>query len=389
MAISTPGAFENPHPLRATSCYGGAIIEERTGKLLWSRDPNTPRYPASTTKIMTTLLMLEKCDPEDVVIAPPDVTKVREASLNLKPGEGVRVKNMAYALMLRSANDGCYAVATHIAGSNAAFAELMNARAAQIGCKNTHFSNPNGLHGADHSTTPYDLCLMGREAMRREDFREIVKTKKKVIERSVNFADRLMENHNKILWLDPTADGIKTGYTNPAGHTYVGSATRDGMRIIDSLMYAPKWKADHMQMLDWAFSEYEVSIAQLKGALPPETVSAAGLQCGVELRETAYACVHRSGDRVETTVEVGNGQRPFKAGDQVGSLVVRDKDGFVQKLPLYSSSDEPALAAAKGAAKSPTKLIELGLGASGAALFAIGAFWVRAKKLALREPAKS
>lgn len=380
LALNTPGAVEAPHPLRATTCFGGAIIEEKTGKLLWGRDPNTPRYPASTTKILTTLLLLEKCDPDDVIIAPPEIQKVGEASMHLLPGEGVRVKSMAYALMLRSANDGCYAVAKHISGSTAAFAELMNARAAQIGCKNSKFVTPNGLHSPQHATTPYDLCLIAREAMRREDFQEIARTKVKVIERSKNFGDRRMESKNKFLWTDPTADGIKTGYTNPAGHTYVGSATRGGMRIIDSVMYAPKWKDDHKQMLDWAFSEYEVSIAQLKGALPPEMVEAAGLKCGVELRETAYACVHRSGDRVETSIEVGQARRPFREGDQVGSLIVKDKDGFVQKLPVYASSSEPAFIASTSPANQSVAIAGIG---AGLLLPGFAGFWVLKRKRTL------
>lgn len=378
VAINTPGAFEAPHPLRTTSCFGAAVIEERTGKYLWGRDPNTPRYPASTTKIMTTLLMLEKCAPEDVITAPSDVTKVRESSMNLRPGEGVRVKNMAYALMLRSANDGCYATAVHVAGSVGAFADMMNARAREIGCQNTHFSNPNGLHNSDHSTTPFDLCLIGREAMKREDFREVVKTKKFVIERSMNFADRMMENHNKILWLDSTADGVKTGWTIPAGHTYVGSATRDGMRIIDSLMYAEKWKDDQKRIMDWAFSEYELKTEMEKGPVPASLLTGAGLECEAELRETAYACVHKSGDMVETTVEVADGARPYRTGDRVGNLVIKDKDGFVQKKPIYATSNEPVKAVVKST--YPTFPLAAGIGGVGVVGLGFAAVRLRLKK---------
>jgi D-alanyl-D-alanine carboxypeptidase (penicillin-binding protein 5/6) len=387
VAMNAPGFFESPHPLRRTTCYGGAVIEDKTGKLLWGRDPNTPRYPASTTKILTTLLLLEKCDPEDVVVAPPEIQKIGEASMHLQPGEGVKVKNMAYALMLRSANDGCYAVAKHISGSATAFADLMNARAAQIGCKNTKFVTPNGLHSPNHATTPLDLCLIAREAMRREDFREIARTKVKVIERSKNFGDRRMQSKNKILWSDPTADGIKTGFTNPAGHTYVGSASRNGMRIIDSLMYAPKWKDDHKEMMDWAFSEYEVKVVMAKGAVASEMLKAVGVQCGAELRKAAYACVHRSGDLVETSFEVATGSRPFKAGDQIGSLVIIDKDKFVQKLPLYATSDEP-LSVSIGGSKMNLVANPVGIGIGGLALvgLGLGAAFLRSKKLAQSEP---
>jgi D-alanyl-D-alanine carboxypeptidase (penicillin-binding protein 5/6) len=362
IALSRPGAFESNHPLRSTTCYGGAIIEEKTGKLLWGRDVSVPRYPASTTKILTTLLLLEKCKPDEVIVAPPEILKVGEASMHLQPGERVRAKSLAYALMLRSANDGCYSVAKHISGSVAAFAQLMNARAKQIGCKNTNFVTPNGLHDRAHATSPLDLCLIAREAMKREDFREIARTKVKVIDRSKNTADRRMESKNKFLWLDPSADGIKTGYTVPAGHTYVGSATRDGMRVIDSILFGPKWKDDHKKMMDWAFSEYELKVQLPSGILNPEMVKPTGLACSVELREPAYACVHRSGDLVETSIEAKKELRPFKKGDRVGSFVVKDKDGYVQKLPLYAASDEPVpLVGKKGVLNLPA----LGLSAAG------------------------
>lgn len=216
--------------------------------------------------------------------------------------------------------------------------------------------------------------------MRREDFQEIARTKVKVIERSKNFGDRRMQSKNKFLWTDPTADGIKTGYTNPAGHTYVGSASRNGMRVIDSLMFAPKWKDDHKQMLDWAFSEYEVKVEMPKGALPPAMVAASGLSCGVELRETVYACVHRSGDLVETSIELNNGVRPFKQGDQVGKLVVRDKDGFVQKFSLFATSDEPGSIVATANGMGST--VKFGVGA-GLLLPGIAGWWALKRRKAL------
>jgi D-alanyl-D-alanine carboxypeptidase len=108
------------------------VIEAETGKVLWSKDPDTPRFPASTTKIMTGLLLLERCKPDDIIVAPPDVENVKEASMHLKPGEQVKAKDMIYALMLRSANDGCYAVACHIGGSVEGFAQIMNDWAARI-----------------------------------------------------------------------------------------------------------------------------------------------------------------------------------------------------------------------------------------------------------------
>ena len=332
---------EAPHPLRETSCQAGCIIDAKTKKVLWSRDKDTMRYPASTTKIMTCLLMLENYKPEDVITAPADVTKVRESSMNLKPFERVKVKNMAYALMLRSANDGCYAIAKQMDGSVAGFSQRMNKRAKEIGCEHTHFDNPNGLNDKNHNISSYDLCLVAREALKRPDFSEVVKTQRKVIDRSLNFQDRLMVSRNKYLWKDPSADGVKTGWTVPSGHTYVGSATRNGSQFITSLMNAPHWMLDHEKMLNWAFETYETKLVKPHGPLEEKELGN-DIRCQVELRDDVYACVHRDKDRVEQRFVALKSSQPFRKGEVVGHYEVSDRDGYVQQIPVYASTDEPS-----------------------------------------------
>lgn len=330
---------EPAHVLKSTSCQAGCLIEAKTGKVLWSRDKDTPRYPASTTKIMTCLLMLENYGPEEVITAPPDVTTVKESSMNLKPGERVRVKNMAYALMLRSANDGCYAIAKQMDGSVAKFSERMNKRAKELGCEHTHFANPNGLNNKDHKISPYDLCLITREALKRPDFSEVVRTQKKIIDRSLNYQDRLMVSRNKYLWKDPSADGVKTGWTIPAGHTYVGSATRQGTQFITSLMNAPHWMDDHKKMLDWAFQNYETKLIEKSGP-----VTFPNLHIAAELREDAYACVHKDRDQVEQKFVPLSLNHSAKKGEVVGTLNITDRDDFTQHIPIYATEDQPGVA---------------------------------------------
>ncbi len=340
--LISPGYAEAPHPLRTTSSQAACIIDSKTKKVLWSRDKDTMRYPASTTKIMTCLLMLENYKPDDVITAPADVTKVRESSMNLKPGERVRVKNMAYALMLRSANDGCYAIAVQMDGSVAGFSARMNKRAKEIGCEHTNFNNPNGLNDTKHKIAAFDLCLIAREALKRPDFSEVVRTQKKVIDRSINYQDRLMISRNKYLWKDPTADGVKTGFTNPAGHTYVGSATREGSQFITSIMNSPHWMDDHKRMIDWAFANYETKMVRPAGPLEPRELGL-DISCTAELREDVYACVHKDKDKVEQRFVALSGSHHFKTGDKIGIYEVTDRDGFVQKIPVFATSDEPEL----------------------------------------------
>ncbi len=338
--LMSPGYAEAPHPLRETTVQAACVIDSKTKKVLWSRDKDSMRYPASTTKIMTCLLMLEQYKPDDLITAPADVTKVKESSMYLKPFESVRVKNMAYALMLRSANDGCYAIAVQMDGSVAGFSRRMNKRAKEIGCEHTNFSNPNGLNDKSHKISSYDLCLIAREALKRPDFSEVVRTQKKVIDRSINFQDRLMISRNKYLWKDATADGVKTGYTNPAGHTYVGSATRDGSQFITSLMNAPHWMDDHKKMLDWAFANYETKLIRAAGPMDAKELGSE-VSCTAELREDVYACVHKDKDKVEQRFVPLSGSHHFKTGDKIGNFEVSDRDGFLQKIPVYATSDEP------------------------------------------------
>lgn len=326
------------------SAASAIVIDAETGKVLWSKDPDTPRYPASTTKIMTALLMIERCKPADVIVAPKDVDTVKEASMNLKPGEKITVGDMLYAVMLRSANDGCYAVARHIGGSVEGFSKLMNERARQLGCANTNFNNPNGLNDPDHTTTARDLAIIAREAMKRPEFRAVAKAQKQQIARSINDKDLWMLNKNRLLKYDPTVDGIKTGYTNPAGRCFVGSAVRDGYRVITVVLKSADWAADTKVLLDWAFASHEwVTFFR-----PGEVVGTPKLVSGGETDEVRLGVTRiaksliRSGIPtpfdytfdVPPTIEA-----PVVKGQRIGMLVFEDPDGFVQRLPVVALED--------------------------------------------------
>ena len=244
-------------PKLDVSAPSAIVISAETGQVLWSKDAETSRFPASTTKIMTALLLIERCQPDDVITAPKGIKNVKESSMHLEEGERVSAHDMLYALLLRSANDGCVAVADHISGSVPAFAVLMNARAKELGCTNTHFDNPNGLNDPKHTISAHDLAIIAREAMMHPEFRDVVRLTKHHITRSINQKDTWMLSRNKWLKKDPSADGIKTGWTIPAGHCYVGSATRHGFRVITVVMHSEHWEADHKKLLHWAYANFE------------------------------------------------------------------------------------------------------------------------------------
>jgi D-alanyl-D-alanine carboxypeptidase (penicillin-binding protein 5/6) len=260
---------------------------------------------------------------------------------------------MLYALMLRSANDGCYAVAVHIAGSVDSFARMMNERAKEIGCLHTNFHNPHGLNDELHTTTARDLALIAREAMKYEWFREVVKTRKRTISRSINWKDTHMISKNKWLAKDASADGIKTGYTRPAGLCYVGSATRNGFRVITSLMKSENWQKDHQQMLNWAFKYYEKKDQVKAGDVVGSAKVTGGAASEVELiaQSDAYALGRKGVNDVERIVSTFETPAPVKEGDVLGTLILRDKEGFEQKIPLMAK-DSVAMSTSYAVTKS-------------------------------------
>lgn len=316
------------------------IVDEETGQILFQKDIHTPRYPASTTKIMTGMLLIENSLPTDWIVAPKGVDKIEPSSMNLRIGEKVSARSMLYALMLRSANDGCVAVACHISGSVPEFAKLMNKRAKEIGCLHTTFNNPNGLNDKKHKTTAFDLSLMAREAMKYAEFREVVKTQKKTITRSVNFKDTLMKSHNKWLVKDATADGIKTGYTRDAGKCYVGSVTRDGYRIITVILNSEDWQVDHKAMVEWAYGNFKRTTAANAGAevskltVPNSTPEVLPV---VINEDVSYL----KRNNVEPTVSVrilSQIKAPMPAGLAIGDATYSDSTGWSKTVPVYSGA---------------------------------------------------
>lgn len=328
---------------QAVSAESATAIDAASGKVLWSRNADEPLYPASTTKIMTALLLLEKCKPDEVITAPEDVESVKEATMHLKPGERIRAKDMLYALMLRSANDGCYAVACHIAGSVPKFSDLMNERAKELGCTHTHFDNPNGLNDPMHYTTAHDLALIAREAMKHPEFREAVGTERIKINRGTNWKDLVMVNHNKILFHDPSCDGIKTGWTIPAGHCFVGSAERDGWRVITVVLKSKHWQNDTEGLFNWAYASFQRKQEVAAGQVVCQAKVQGGVagQVPVQAAEDAYSLVGRTPSAAPTTmIEVPDKlTAPISRLQRLGDMIIRDPDGFERKVDLVASQD--------------------------------------------------
>ena len=233
---------------------GAALIDSLTGEFIYEKDSETRFFPASVTKILTALLVIEAGDLNREITVTDEDAKVGESSLNIKPGNVFTRQQALYGLLLKSANDVAHALARDNAGSVEAFADKMNARAAAIGALDSHFVNPHGLHDAGHYTTPHDMALIARAAMQQPLFREIVGTKSYVWENQN--ASRTLTNHNRLLGQFPGCTGVKTGYTRPAQQVLVSAAQWGTREVISVVMYTNKpgiWE-DSKLLLTYGFA---------------------------------------------------------------------------------------------------------------------------------------
>jgi D-alanyl-D-alanine carboxypeptidase (penicillin-binding protein 5/6) len=241
-----------------------AVVDSYTGDFLFAKNENAKQYPASSTKILTALIVIESGDLDHLVTVDLPDTKVEPSSLGLKPGEQYNRRQLLYGLLLKSANDVAMALARDNAGSIPAFAEKMNLRAAQLGATSSHFANPHGLHDPNHYTTAHDLVLIGRAAMQQPLFREIVSTVYYTWKTPSGQIDQL-RNHNRLLRHFAGCNGLKTGYTRIAQQVLVSSALRGGHEVISVVLHTDKPGI-------WDDSKALLSYGLIKLGCPPEAI---------------------------------------------------------------------------------------------------------------------
>jgi D-alanyl-D-alanine carboxypeptidase (penicillin-binding protein 5/6) len=216
-----------------------AVIDSYTGEFIFVKNENALEYPASSTKILTALLVIEAGDLDKLVTIDLSDTKVEPTNLELKPGEQYTRRQLLYGLMLKSANDVAMALARDNAGSVEAFAEKMNRRAEELGATNSHFANPNGLPDLNHYTTAHDLALIARAAMEQPFFRQVVSTIYYTWKSPKGVLYQL-RNHNRLLRHFVGCNGLKTGYTRAAQQVLVSSALREGHEVISVVLHTDK-----------------------------------------------------------------------------------------------------------------------------------------------------
>ena len=315
------------------------LMDAETGQVLYAKNAHKPLPPASLTKIMTAIVVLERCDLDAVVKASKRAVNTQASSMHLRVGEEVKVRDLLYALMLRSANDAAVALAEHAAGSVEAFAQLMNEKAKSLGAKHTRFVNPHGLHDPRHVSTAYDLALITRYAMENETFRTIVKTPYYIVSRSLNQDDLRMVNKAKFLQEYPDAEGVKTGYTNQAGYCFAGSAYRDGRRLITVVLNSPQRVVDTIALMEHGFNDWErmelpAGMAVGEARVEEGVEERAPLRLAQTLRWVAPKAYKA---RYRWEVQATALRAPVQAGDPAGWLVVYRGEKPILKAPVVAA----------------------------------------------------
>ena len=326
-----------PVPAAAISAEKAILMDAATGRILYEKNSDSQSLIASTTKIMTALVVCEQCNVLDRMRIPEEAVGIEGSSMYLQENEVLTIQELLYGLMLHSGNDAAVALAIYCGGTVEGFAELMNDKARQLGMRDSHFSNPNGLDAPDHYSTARDLATLASYAMENPIFYKTVSAK------NVTVGERSLHNHNKLLWLYDGADGVKTGYTRAAGRILVSSAMRSGRRLVAVTINAPDDWHDHIALLDQGFSEFEqrrvVTSGEIVGFVEIE-----GGECGnaqlIAAENFDYAL---SADEKITLVMPGTGfvYAPVAMGADAGMVHVCVNGKRVGSVPvLYGETIE-------------------------------------------------
>lgn len=327
----------SPAQAAEVSASCAILMDGDTGTVLYEKNAHEPRLIASITKLMTALVVLESGhDLKEEIAVPADWTGVEGSSIYLRPGEQVTLETLLYGMLLQSGNDAATLAALECAGSVEAFAENMNAKAAELGMKDSHFTNPTGLNEEGHYSTAYDMALLARACLQNETLAEVAST------RSVALAGRVFTNHNKLLWRYEGCVGLKTGYTEKAGRTLVSAAERDGMTLICVTLNDPNDWADHTALFDQGFAGYESRLLAEAGETLCRLPVSGGLTsfCGAAAGEDARLCVAR-GEEVERELVLDQTAltAPVAQGTQLGEAVYRVNGEEKLRIPLVAGTD--------------------------------------------------
>ena len=331
----------------AVSCPSALLMEKQTGTVLFAQDEHTPREPASVTKIMTLLLVMEAIDSgalsyDDVVTGSAHAAGMGGSQIWLKENEQMTVRDLLKAVCIVSGNDAAVALAEHLAGSEDAFVERMNARAQELGMNDTHFVNCTGLPAAGHLTSACDIALMSRELiLHHPDIRQFTT----VWMDSLRGGESMLVNTNKLIRFYSGATGLKTGFTSGAGYCLSASAMRDGMELIAVVMGAETSQSRNAackSLLDYGFANFAVvspDLSDCDNQIPVRLGKDAGVSAVPEADMALLIDkAQKSGVTSEVTLEP-TVTAPVSRGQRLGTLTVKSGDLVLKEVPLVAAQE--------------------------------------------------
>lgn len=340
-------AKENKEDLTLAEDASSAILIERdSGEIMYEKNAHEQLPPASMTKMMTLLLIMEALDEERIALDETVRISEHAASMGgsqvfLEEGEEMTVNDLLKGVAIASGNDASVALAERIAGSEAAFVTMMNEKAKALGLENTHFENPTGLPAEGHFSTAYDMAVIGRALLKYQQITDYTSVYEDYLRKGTEDEFWLV-NTNKLVKFYDGVDGLKTGYTNEAKYCLTATAKKDDMRVIAVVMGAesPKDRNNAVsQMLDYAFAQYETVRVFQKGQAVTQTSMIKANKDRVNLiTEDAVSVLLKKGANksdIKTTVTVNpNMELPLKSGTQVGMLQVKYQEDVKIEMPL-------------------------------------------------------
>lgn len=324
-------------PARAVDTHASCAIlmDSESGRVLYEQNIHQPRLIASITKLLTALVAVEQgSDLDQVVTVKGEWLGSEGSSIYLKAGEEITLRGLLYGLLLQSGNDAAMAIACHTAGSETDFVALMNARAAELGMKDSSFANPSGLNDDKHYSTAYDMALLAQACLQNETVADICAT------RSITIGTRTFVNHNKLLYRCEGCVGMKTGFTEKAGRTLVSAATRAGQTLICvTLNDGDDWN-DHCKLLDYGFEAFPrqalcqkgevLGSVAVEGSLIPTVAAVTAEGAGYPLK---------AGEALTMEVELFRSIRaPYEAGAVIGEALWKKDGEIVARVPLAARS---------------------------------------------------
>jgi D-alanyl-D-alanine carboxypeptidase (penicillin-binding protein 5/6) len=323
-------------------CVSGVVIDQDSGRVLYEKNGGAILPMASTTKIITAIVAIEKANLNDIVVVSKKAVSIRGSTADLKAGESVKLEELLYGLMLRSGNDAAIAIAEHIGGSVEKFAKLMNDKAVELGAYNTSFVTPHGLDEEDHFTTAKDLAKITAYAMQNEMFARIVSTKSISAGETGSF-NRSYSNINKFLYKIDNSDGVKTGYTGNAGKCLVASVKHPyGRYICVVLNSGDRWR-DAEKLVKYADSNYSfIKIVGKEEIIKKFKVYGGSQKYITGKLNTDLYLPLRDEEKDKFQIDVYAPSvlfSPIKEDETIGNVVVSIDDKIVAKYPLYSDRE--------------------------------------------------